>query len=406
MIASPRRSIARAVVPFSLIFAALACKSDEPATAPLSSDVALDKKFNSPVLKSGQEIFRFDTYGNETFWSDTAALHVIINSLKPVDALTVFGLKVDVNALPASLRAQLIAGDVDLEDPANTVALIGLNAVLGVKGEVEDGKVVRVGITCALCHSTVDNSLTGGIGKRLDGWPNRDLDVGKIIAAIPTLPDAPFNSWGPGMYDPRINIDGKNTPLVLPPAFGLRKVAKETYTGDGPVSYWNAYVAITQMHGHGRFVDPRIGVNINNTPPDLVSSKLDALREYQFSLETPKAREGTYDKEAARRGKRVFREAGCRECHSGVIFSDINSGKLWEPEEVGQDPAYADRTATKKYRTTPLRGLWNPPQLDGPYFHDGSAPTLEAVVEHYVTLFELKLTAKQKFDLVEYLKTL
>ena len=160
------------------------------------------------------------------------------------------------------------------------------------------------------------------------------------------------------------------------------------------------------MHGHGHFVDPRIDVNIDNTPPDLVSSKLDALRAYQFSLETPDAKRGTYDREAAERGKRVFFKAGCAECHSGRIFSDINSGKLWEPDEVGQSDAYSERTATKKYRTTPLRGLWNPPQLKGPYFHDGSAPTLEAVVQHYVELFDLALTTRQKRNLVEYLKTL
>ena len=396
--------LVRRVLPSVLVWTSVACTPDESTTGLPESEAEPTALVASDV-QEGREIFRFDTFGNETFWTDSAGLHNVINTLAPLTALQVAGLKVDARALPDALRDQIRNGDLDLSDPANTIALIGLNAVVGVKGRVEDGKVVRVGVTCALCHSTVDNSLTAGIGRRLDGWPNRDLNVGLIIS-LTSLPDAPFNTWGPGMYDPRINFDGKNTPLVLPPAFGLRHVAKETYTGDGPVSYWNAYVAITQMHGHGRFVDPRIDVNVNNTPPDLVSSKLDALRAYQFSLETPDAKRGTYDREAAERGKRVFFKAGCADCHRGRIFSDINSGKLWEPDEVGQNGAYAERTATKKYRTTPLRGLWNPPQLDGPYFHDGSAPTLEAVVQHYIELFDFTLTPKQKRDLVEFLKTL
>jgi mono/diheme cytochrome c family protein len=284
--------------------------------------------------------------------------------------------------------------------------LLGLDAVIGVKGQVEGGQLVRIGITCALCHSTVDNSVMAGVGRRLDGWPNRDLNVGAIIALSAALPDAPYNTWGPGMYDPRFNIDGLNVPVVLPPAFGLRHVRKETYTGDDDVSYWNAYVAITQMHGHGTFVDSRINVSVSN-PPDLVSSKLDALRAYQLSLDAPNARPGTYDVAAAKRGQAVFRkEGGCARCHQGTIFSDINANRLHDPDDVGQDGTYIMRSVTKQLRTTPLRGLWNPPQLDGPYFHDGSAATLEAVVEHYVSHFGLTLSALQKSDLVEYLKTL
>jgi len=282
---------------------------------------------------------------------------------------------------------------------------------VGVIGEVdESNKLVRVGITCALCHSTVDNSFASGIGKRLDGWPNRALNVGAIIAlsdAVTPAQKTVYNSWGPGMYDPRFNIDGKNMPVVIPPAFGLRHVAREIFTGDGPVSYWNAYVAITQMHGHGTFTDPRIGVNVSN-PPDLVSSKLDALRAYQFSLERPGPVAGTFNVAAAIRGKQVFtgEAAGCARCHRGVVRTDVNSGVLHTAAEVGQDPAYAERSATRLYRTTPLRGLWQGALLRGPYFHDGSATTLEAVVEHYVATFGLKLSARQKADLVEYLKTL
>jgi hypothetical protein len=365
---------------------------------------------NPARIAEGQQIFRFDTYGNETFWTDTLALHQEIQAaVDPTLALQV-GLKVDADALPAELKASIQAGTADLESPATTVALIGLDAVLGVSGEVDpDGNLTRVGITCALCHSTVDNALAPGIGRRLDGWPNRDLDVGAIVAlskALTAEQRAVYESWEPGMYDPRFNLDGQNIPVVLPPAFGLRDVRHELYTGDDVVSYWNAYVAITQMHGHGEFSDPRIGVAVSN-PPDLVSAKLDALRAYQFSLQTPEPPTGGFDPAAARRGRAVFNGvARCASCHLGSALTDINAGKLHDAAEVGQDPAYALRSVTKQYRTTPLRGLWHPPQLDGPYFHDGSAATLEDVVEHYVRVKALRLTAAQKSDLVEYLKSL
>lgn len=389
------------VVPVLLI--SVACAQDDPTTGVSLSEVA-SQAFSPSVIAQGRQIFRFDTFGNETFWSDTAAMHVKISALTPQAALGA-GLKVDADALPAAIRQSLLDGTVNLGDPAVTVALLGLGAVVGVVGQVDGGNLVRVGFTCALCHSTVDNSVVPGVGRRLDGWPNRDLNVGAIIAMSEAIPDAPYNTWGPGMYDPRFNLDGQNVPVVIPPAFGLRHVRKEIYTGDGPVSYWNAYVAITQMHGHGTFVDSRIGVSVSN-PPDLVSSKLDALRAYQVSLDAPAPRAGTYDVAAAARGRKVFHGAGCTSCHLGSIYSDVNTNKLHTAAEVGQDPAYASRSATGLYRTTPLRGLWNPPQLDGPYFHDGSAPTLAAVVDHYVSLFGLVLTAQQKADLVEFLKTL
>lgn len=391
----------------AMLLAATACSPDEVSTGPAVSEgaIAVATVMSPGVLSQGRQIFRFDTFGNETFWSDTAALHVKVSALAPVDALGV-GLKVDVDALPPAIQQALRAGAVDLTSPTTTATLLQHDAVLGVKARVENGSIVRIGITCALCHSTVDNSVIAGVGSRLDGWPNRDLNVGAIIALSDALPDFPYSTWGPGMYDPRFNFDGQNHPVVIPPAFGLRHVRKELYTGDDNVSYWNAYVAITQMHGHGTFSDPRINVFVNN-PPDLVSSKLEALRAYQFSLDAPAARAGTYDAAAARRGRSVFHGVtGCARCHRGSVYSDINSGALHAPADVGQDPAYALRSVTKKYRTTPLRGLWNPPQLDGPYFHDGSAPTLAAVVEHYVAQFGLTLTARQKADLIEFLKTL
>jgi cytochrome c5 len=402
---------ARVIQAFLLSFTAgaIACDTNEPAATGLPDRLA-DAAMSPSMIAEGRNVFRFDTFGNETFWSDTAALHVKVNALRPIDALNV-GLKIDGDALPAALRQQLVNGEVDLTSPASpavTVALIGLNAVVGVKGQVENGVLVRIGITCALCHSTVDNSVIPNVGRRLDGWPNRDLNVGAIIALSDALPDAPYNTWGPGMYDPRYNFntDKPSVPVVLPPAFGLRHVRRETYTGDDVVSYWNAYVGITQMHGHGFFSDPRINVNVSN-PPDLISAKLPALLAYQLSLDSPTPQQATIDAASAARGKIVFNTVGgCARCHLGTIYSDVNANKLHAPDEVGQNGEYAQRSVTKLYRTTPLRGLWNPPQLDGPYFHDGTATTLMAVVEHYVGQFNLNLTAQQKSDLVEYLKTL
>lgn len=361
------------------------------------------------LVAQGKSTFRYDTYGDETFWTDTLRMTEPIGStVSPKTALSV-GLKVDMDTLPASLVADLKAGKVNLDDPATTVALLKLGAVVGVVGQVDvNNKLTRVGITCALCHSTVDDAFAPGIGHRLDGWPNRTLNVGAIVALSPALNAAQktvYNSWGPGMYDPRFNFDGKSMPVVIPPAFGLRNVAREIYTGDDTVSYWNLYVGVTQMHGHGTFVDPRIGVSVHNTPDNMNAAKLAALRAYQFSLEKPTA--SGFDAAAAARGHDVFTGAGtCSSCHVGAELTDVNSGKLHAANEVGQDPAYAQRSVTKRYRTTPLRGLYHPPQLAGPYFHDGSAKTLADVVNHYVTTRNLNLTAQQKADLIEYLKSL
>jgi mono/diheme cytochrome c family protein len=366
--------------------------------------------FSPAMIAEGRTIFRFDTFGDETFWTDTLRMHEVIRSaVDPLTALSV-GLKVDAEALPPEVVAGIQDGSIPLDEPSTTVTLIKLDAVVGIKGVVDgEGVLTRVGVTCALCHSTVDNSFQAGVGRRLDGWPNRDLNVGAIINLSPAPELTPaaravYAGWGPGMYDPRFNLDGLNHPVVIPPAFGLRHVKSEIYTGDGPVSYWNAYVAITQMHGHGHFVDARIGVDKNN-PPDLVSAKLEPLRVYQLSLENPAP--ASVDVAAAERGRKVFKgDGGCDNCHQSTVYTDVNSGRLYSAEEVGQDPAYALRSATKKYRTTPLRGLWNPPQLTGPYFHDGSAATLDDVVQHYVNRFGLTLTVQQRADLVAFLKSL
>jgi mono/diheme cytochrome c family protein len=273
--------------------------------------------------------------------------------------------------------------------------------------------LTRVGITCALCHSTVDNSFAPGIGKRLDGWPNHDLNPGAIIAlssALTPAQKAVYNSWGKGKYDARYNFDGLNGPSVIPPAYGLQGVSSVTYTGDGAeLAYWNRYVAVTQMHGHGSWVEPRATPpeNVQN-PPDMVTAKLAALQAYQLSIQSPPAPAGSFDAAAAARGQVVFAGAGqCASCHAGSHFTDA-PGRLHSPTEVVSEPepngapSFASRSATKMYRSTPLRGLWQ----HAPYFHNGVATTLDAVVELYNTRKALNLNVQQKADLVQYLKSL
>jgi mono/diheme cytochrome c family protein/cytochrome c553 len=367
------------------------------------------------LATQGKDIFRFETYGDESFWTDTLRIHdVITSAVDPTTALSV-GLKVDAEALPAEIVQGIQNGSISLTDPATTVALLKLNAVVGLNGTVEtvNGKdtLTRVGTTCALCHSTVNNSFAPGIGARLDGWPNHELNPGAIIALSPALtPEqkAIYNSWGPGKYDPRFNFDGQNGPQVIPPAYGLLGVNKITVTGDGSnVAYWNRYVGVTQMHGHGSFSEPRTGVNVNN-PPDLITPQLEALQAYQLSLSAPPPPAGSFDPAAAARGKEVFDGPGqCATCHTGPMLTDAND-RLHAPADVVSEPepngapSYASRSATKMYRTAPLRGVWQHP----PYFHNGIAATLDAVVELYDTRKGLSLTAEQKADLVQYLKSL
>ena len=367
-----------------------------------------------PTVLEGQKIFRFDTFGDEAFWTDTLRMHEVIegkglggvgSGVSPTTALAV-GLKVDLDALPPALVTDLKAGRVDLNSPATTVALLKLDGVVGVRATVDaNGRIVTFGVTCALCHSTVDNSLAPGIGRRLDGWPNRDLQPGLILSLSPALQDPPvravLTSWGKGKYDARWNHDGKNDPVVIPPAYGLAGTKLATYTGEGTISYWNAYVAVTQMHGRGTFVDPKTRDNIRRTP-DLVTSKLPALLRYQVSLTAPAPPVGSFDAAAALRGAAVFAGVGrCASCHVPPHFSDANT-RLHTAAEVGTDPLLAQRGSTGKYRTTPLRGLWQHP----PYFHDGSAATLEAVVDHYIRVLDLHLAPQERSDLVQFLRSL
>jgi hypothetical protein len=396
-------------------------------------------------FEEGRKTFRFDTFGDESFWGGQLKLHEAIEGAKlggvgpgvsPKTALAV-GLKVDVDALPESLIAALKAGKVNLNDPATTVALLKLDAVVGVKGFVNDrGSLESIGIRCALCHSVVDNSLAPGIGHRLDGWANRDLNVGAIVALAPDLEPVAdllgvdqdtvrkvLRSWGPGHFDAELILDGKafrpdgkTAATLIPPAFGLAGVNLHTWTGWGSVPYWNAFVANLEMHGKGTFFDPRLD-DANQFPiaaknklghvmmdPDLITPKIPALHFYQMALPAPIPPGGSFNKEAAERGDELFGgKAQCARCHTDPLYTEPG-WNLHTGEEVCVDSFQADRAPDKRYRTSPLKGLWT--HQKGGFFHDGRFPTLLAVVNHYDSCFSLGLSDSEKHDLVEFLKSL
>ena len=400
---------------------------------------------NPAVVEDGKNIFRFDSFGDEAFWSDLLHIDKAIKGqanggfgpgVSPKTALAV-GLKVDAEALPANIVAGIQSGAVDLNDPKTTIALLKLNAVLGVKGNFSgDGALTSVGITCASCHSTVDNSFAPGIGKRLDGWPNRDLNVGAIIsltdnaqpiANILHVDEATLRSvlgmWGPGKFAAILFMDGKAlkpdgtvAANLIPAAFGLRDVSLTTYTGWGDISYWNAFVANLEMHGKGNFSDPRLNnptkypiavengfYNVMNNP-DLISSKLPALRAYQHSIDAPKPPAGSFDVAAAGRGHAIFMSKGkCASCHSPALYKNPAT-ILHTAEEIGIDDFEAKRSPTGKYRTTPLGGLFA--RAKGGFFHDGRFATIPDVINHYNSHMHLELTDSEKHDLAEYLKSL
>ena len=408
-------------------------------------------KNTATMLDQGRETFRFDTFGDQDFWGGTLQLHKALEGsqfggvgpgVSPATALAV-GLKVDVDALPPSLIAALRHGQVNLTSPATTLALLKQNAVVGVTGFFNaDGTLKSVGIQCALCHSTVDQSFSapgippGNIGHRLDGWANRDLNVGAIISLAPNLQpvadvlqvDVPtvktvLASWGPGKFDAELFMDGKafrpdgkSAAALIPPAFGLAGVNLHTWTGWGSVPYWNAFVANLEMHGKGTFFDPRLDdaaqfpVAARNhfghvsNQPDLITSKLPALHLYQLSLPAPAPPPGSFDQAAAKRGDELFSgKAGCTSCHTEPLWTepgwDLHTG-----QEVCIDNFQADRAPDHRYRTSPLNGLWT--HTKGGFFHDGRFATLLDVVNHYDSCFGLGLSAQEKSDLVEYLKSL
>jgi cytochrome c5 len=397
------------------------------------------------MLSEGKQTFRFDTFGDEAFWSDALQLHRAIEGtqfggvgpgVSPATALAV-GLKVDSEALPEALVQQLKHGRVNLEDPATTLALLKLNAVVGVKGSFNgDGSLQSVGITCALCHSTVDNSFAPGIGKRLDGWANRDLNVGAIAALSPNLTPVAqllgvsedtvrtvLNSWGPGRFDAELFLDGKafrpdnkTAATLIPPAFGLAGVNLHTWTGWGSVTHWNAFVANLEMHGQGTFYDPRLNDPVKfpiaaracfgnvRSDPDLITAKLPALQFYQLAIPAPAPPAGSFDPAAAARGEVVFKGAAkCATCHVPPIYTEPG-WNMHTPAEVGVDDFQAKRSPDERYRTSPLKGLWT--HEKGGFYHDGRFATLLDVVEHYNSVLGTNLTNQQKADLVEYLKSL
>lgn len=409
------------------------------------SDIRDTETLDPALIEEGKQVFRHDTFGNEGFWSGVLHLDRAVlgednggfgPGVSPATALAV-GLKVDAEALPADLVDAISAGEVDLDDPAATVALLQLGAVIGVEGEFDGGgNLTALGITCALCHSTVDDSFAPGIGKRLDGWPNRDLNVGVIIsltdnaqpvADLLEVDEATLRSvlmgWGPGKFNAGLMVDGialrpdgEVAANLLPAAYGLTKESRATYTGWGDVTYWNAFVANIEMHGIGNFEDPRLDdpakfpiaaangfADIRNDE-DLITPKLPALLEYQVSLATPAPPVNSFDIAAANRGQELFADkAQCASCHSGPTFSD-SEDTLHAPAAIGIDAFEANRSPTGKYRTTPLRGLWA--RSTGGYYHDGRFADLNAVIAHYNSHLGLDLTSDEQSDLIEYLRSL
>jgi hypothetical protein len=387
------------------------------------------------TMREGMRIFRFDTFGDELFWGGQMRLHESVATLSPKKALEL-GLKVDARAVPSSVLQSIRRGKLNVDDPANTLALLKADAVVGVKGFFTGENLSSIGITCALCHSTVNDSVAPGIGERLDGWANRDLNVGAIVASAPTL--APFAellqvdenavravllAWGPGKFDAELVLDGKGfrpdgmtAATLIPPAFGLAGVNLHTWTGWGGVSHWNAFVANLEMHGQGTFYDPRLnnaeqfpvaaraGFADVRSPVDLITSKLPALHFYQLGIPAPKPSTGSFDAAAAARGQELFRgKADCARCHVEPLYTEPG-WNMHTPAEIGVDDFQANRSPDRRYRTAPLKGLFS--HTKGGFYHDGRFATLLDVVNHYNTTFSRGLSEPEKLDLIEFLKSL
>jgi hypothetical protein len=441
-----QRSSARKIVSLAILLLAATLFSwlaiHESQAQDQSSLQTQGKKAKDPtqlnveqMMTEGKQTFRFDTFGDEDFWGGQLRLHEAIAQASPRAALAL-GLKVDVAALPKSLVKELQRGQVNLDDPAVTRALLKLNAVVGVKGVFQGDNLTSIGIQCALCHSTVDNSLAPGIGNRLDGWAARDLNVGEIIALAPDL--SPFatllgvsqetvrqvlRSWGPGKFDAELILDGKafrpdgkSAATLLPPAFGLAGVNLHTWTGWGSVTHWNGFVANLDMRGKGTFYDPRLNDaakfpiaaargfgNVRNTP-DLITSKLAALHLYQLAIPAPEPPDGSFNGEAAGRGQALFTgKAKCATCHVPPLFTEPG-WNMHTAAEIGIDDFQAKRSPDERYRTAPLQGLWT--HQKGGFYHDGRFATLRDVVDHYNNVKALSLTEQEKNDLVQYLLSL
>ncbi|MGQ0827976.1 MAG: hypothetical protein ACT4ON_06240 [Bacteroidota bacterium] len=407
---------------------------------------AFDRSIKSnadEMLEKGKAVFRFETFGDETFWTDKLQLHKAIadnkhggngEGLTPKAALAA-GLKVDLDILPNVLREKIKEGKF-LDDPWVTLQLIKANAVLGVVGTFDGkGNLEKIGLTCASCHSTVDNIT--GIGSRLDGWPNRDLNVGAIVSMAPDLSvyekllgvdnatvKKVLASWGPGKFDAELNLDGKafrpdgkSGATLIPEAFGHAGHNLHTWTGGwGNVTYWNAYVANLELVGQGNFYDERLmdekqypvaakaGFGNKRSNPDMVSDKLAALQFYQLAIPAPKSPDGSFNKESAKRGESVFNgKAQCATCHVPPLFTEPG-WNTHKPEDICIDDFQSNRSPDKTYVTQGLKGLWA--HSKGGFYHDGRFATLMDVVNHYNDCKKLNLSASEKGDLVEYLKSL
>jgi hypothetical protein len=393
------------------------------------------------MLEKGRAVFRFETFGDEVFWTDKLQLHKAIadkgaggigEGLSPKKALEL-GLKVDIDVLPKFAKEAVADGKL-LNDVDFTLTLLKLNAVVGVVANFDGDNLKSIGVTCAVCHSTVDSNT--GIGKRLDGWPNQDINVGEIIAMSPDLTvftemlgtdvenlKKVLKSWGPGKFDAELNYDGKGfrpdgktAATIIPEAFGHAGHNNHTWTGGrGTVTYWNAYVANTQLMGQGTFYDPRlmnaeqypIGAKARlgdkRTTDDKVSDKLAALHFYQICMPAPKPPKDSYNEELANRGKLIFNgKAQCATCHVPPLFTEPG-WNTHTPEEIGIDDFQANRSPEKTYVTQGLKGIWI--RKRG-FYHDGRFPTLLDVVNHYDGFKKLNLTEAEKKDLVEYLKSI
>lgn len=416
----------------------------------LKANDAEIRDYAARLVRQGRDIFRFDTFGSEAFWGGGLRLHETIagsanggsgQGLSPRVALSL-GLKLDAAALPAGIVEAVKNAAVNLDDPATTLALLKLNAVVGVRGVFgQDGKLQSVGIQCALCHSTVDQSFStraippGNIGNRLDGWPNRDLNVGAIIASAPTV--KPFAgllgadeatvrkvlmSWGPGKFDAELILDGKafrpdgkSAATLLPAAFGLLGISQHTYTGWGGVSHWNAFVANLEMGGSGTFWDPRLNdaarfpiaakAGFGNRRPekDLITPKLAALHAYQLAIPAPAPQRSPFAR-STKRGEELFTgKAGCAMCHVPPIYTEPG-WNMHTPAEIGIDDFQANRSPDGRYRTTPLKGMIA--RQKGGYYHDGRFADLIDVVNHYDSFFRLGLTEDEKRELIEFVRSL
>jgi hypothetical protein len=437
------------VLPVALGYLTDPSRAHRADPGPNQTEQAFDRQISENarrMMEQGKQIFRYETFGDEVYWSDKLKLHHAIQGSKfggvgagvsPKTALSV-GLKVDMDALPADLVAKVKAGQVNMDDPATTLALIKLDSVLGVKGTFnQDGSLKAIGLSCAVCHSTVDDAFAPGIGHRLDGWANRDLNVGAIVSLSPDLSvltsalkvdeatvKKVLASWGPGKFDAQLNLDGKAfrpdgkpAATLIPPAFGMAGVNLHTWGGGwGTVTYWNAYVANLELGGQGTFFDARLndankypvaaraGFGNKRSGTDMVTSKLAALQFYQLAIPAPTPPAGSFDQSAAARGEKVFNgKAQCDQCHVPPLFTEPG-WNAHKPSEIGIDDFQSNRSPDNTYRTAPLRGLFT--HTKGGFYHDGRFATLMDVVNHYNGFKKLNLGDSEKKDLVEYLKSL